>query len=206
MWYSKVVAMRTCFGLGCVADAPPSFLLFHDARATEIDIPEIVDDGTTSWTAEPAIALDDVGRIQRIRALGGGMLGIVDPLSCQALVKRLDAAGEIAPIARYGRCGEGPGEFRDITDVALDGDTVIVADYQRNVLTFFVASGDGHRTLRIERTADDPWNITDILSANEQEVLLNGSLSGTACLVFTAARPPARTIPSVAGRTPHCRG
>lgn len=72
-------------------------------------------------------------RIGRVAARGDGGSYVAQPAECQVLV--LDAGGTV--LHRIGRCGGGPGEFRQITDLGLLDDTLWVWDQESSRVSYF---------------------------------------------------------------------
>jgi hypothetical protein len=68
-----------------------------------------------------------------------GDVAVSQPTSGEVLV--ISRAGEIA--ARYGGRGEGPGEFRQMTVIGWQADTLFVADHRLFRVTFFPPKGEG---------------------------------------------------------------
>lgn len=71
---------------------------------------------------------------------------VVVPIRQDLQLRLFDPSG--APLARVGRSGEGPGEFRSLGQVAWKGDTMLVVDSRLRRITYLAPDG---RLLRAER-------------------------------------------------------
>jgi hypothetical protein len=99
-----------------------------------------------TWTlaAEPDLIIGEDGtpegefnRINAVIPLPGGELLVAD--AGESALKVFSESGEY--LRAIGRQGEGPGEFRSISWVALEGDTLIVHDFSIRRLTFLHLDG-----------------------------------------------------------------
>lgn len=73
-----------------------------------------------------------------------GLLFIAQPR--EFLVRVLDGRGQV--VREMGGYGEGPGEFKDVEALALDGEELVVLDRDNGRLTYFSLDGDHLRTIR----------------------------------------------------------
>lgn len=114
-------ALLACILSACHSDDEPSFWLFADVRPTTLAVEGAPSD--VSWAGVRTIPLDQIGRISRGRVWRDTVVGIVDPMSCQVVLVTIHGE-EPHYLRRFGRCGEGPGEFRGLTDFMIDGDKI----------------------------------------------------------------------------------
>lgn len=169
---------HVCVGVwllaACSEPPPDLWWMFGDAPASGIDVPEAM------LSPAPVVAsfpVDGVSQISTARLGPDRTLGVVDLRTCQVILYRLgaDAAPETE---RLGRCGEGPGEFRGITDILIEPDTVVVVDHDQQILTFLPRRGGTPRLLELRDLAEQGWRAFEILRTDGAVILAAGVLPG----------------------------
>jgi hypothetical protein len=73
------------------------------------------------------------------------LLAIADGMACQAVIYH---TGEGRFVSRWGGCGGGPGEFREITAMAWRADSLFAADKRGNVISVLGPTGSEIRRIR----------------------------------------------------------
>ncbi len=157
----------------------PSYYFFPEGPFQSVEIPEPASGSAADapWSAGPELVLEEVGSIFVARVFSDTLVGIVDPMACQGHLYGLDPEGHaLRHLARLGRCGDGPAEFRGLVDLHAHGDTLILADEQRNTLSFFPVQGGEPRRLQLGSGLDDPWRVSEIVHVEESSLLLLGTL------------------------------
>ena len=109
---------------------------------TVVDLSEIDVCGTCRLALEAVVRLgadEDPGMIEEewTRAAWGGEMGYLT--FAGATIKRFDADGRFA--GQIGRSGDGPGEFRAVTDVHVVGGQIVAFDYGNRSWSQFDESG-----------------------------------------------------------------
>lgn len=79
-----------------------------------------------------------LGYVRAVAPLGGSSVAAADGMARDVVL--FDTAGAVR--AHFGRRGGGPGEFRSVSALAGEGDTLIVADPAASRLTYFDARGE----------------------------------------------------------------
>lgn len=154
----------------------PSWWLDGAADASVIELPA---EGTVAFAPEGGrrFVLDRVGQITQARAWGDTIVGVIDIAACEAVL--VSVAGEdVEWLQRFGRCGDGPGEFRAPTDLLLDGDTLIVVDGDHGRFTFLPLDGSAVRDIQLTQVAGDPWIPLEIVAADAETIVVTASLPG----------------------------
>jgi hypothetical protein len=138
--------------LGACGEAQgPSYYFFPQGPVQSVEIPEPASGSAADapWSSGPELVLEEVGSIFVARVFSDTLVGIVDPMACQGHLYGLDLEGRgVRHLARLGRCGDGPAEFRGLVDLHPHGDTLVLADEQRNTLSFFPVQGGEPRRFR----------------------------------------------------------
>jgi hypothetical protein len=86
-----------------------------------------------------------LGRIDGAAA-NDSVVVVADTRACEIVVFARRSSREIA---RFGKCGQGPGEFQQINTVALKQDTIVVADRNGARLQYLANAGTVLRTVRL---------------------------------------------------------
>ena len=126
-------------GLACSDEASTPALVARDSLGIRL-IRAASDGERLSLSPLPFSAeLPEFGDILDVAMTTSGLLVVLDPLGPSVVV--LDSTG--AEQTRFGRDGEGPGEFRaaGLTGLVLVGDTIIVPDAFNQRVTFFDLEG-----------------------------------------------------------------
>jgi hypothetical protein len=157
----------------------PSYYFFPQGPFQSVEIPEPASGSAAdaAWSSGPELVLEEVGSIFVARVFSDTLVGIVDPMACQGHLYGLDPVGHaLRHLARLGRCGDGPAEFRGLVDLYAHGDTLVLADEQRNTLSFFPVQGGEPRRLQLGSGFNDPWRVSEIVHVEESSLLLLGTV------------------------------
>lgn len=172
---------------GCSQDAPPTTMLL-----TGVDLPArlIRDVGpgrvSVEWQRSYGASQGPaaLGVIGAVAADDAGRLIVFDVSACQLVVFDWKSAGKKAPV-RLGGCGDGPGEFRHVRNIALLGDTLAVVPVSGNYVQFVTLDGLEMGRLHFEA----------LLGAGESVQELE-ALGGTTFALSVAHPPNAATLRS----------
>ncbi len=100
---------------------------------------------------------EDLVGVHPVAVGGGGTLAVGQRMDRQ--VRIYTQAGQL--VAKVGRDGEGPGEFRGVGSVGWIGDTLWVDDPMLNRLTFFRSDGSLVRTVGLPARGHMPGSFED---------------------------------------------
>lgn len=169
-----VLALHGCSGGPETGVRGPSLLPDHPPILDAAPQPITAEVAGARWEAGRVIPLERVGLVVSARTAGTDSVLVVDGPACQAVLFRL--VGDVPEyLSRHGRCGDGPGEFRSPVDALLLGDSVLIADHDRNTLTLIPRNGGPPRVLSLPHSHEDPWRIAEVIGADESQVLATGT-------------------------------
>lgn len=103
-----------------------------------------------------------------------GILAIVDLQACEIAILELE---RLTLLRRFGRCGDGPGEFRFIQDITFVGDSLFVFDQRTRQIIVLDMEGNEGRRMRPPVLGQPPvLLLTDMSAVNDSTVLVGLAL------------------------------
>lgn len=95
---------------------------------------------------------DGLGYLGRIAGVAANsrVVVVADAFSCNLVVFSRETQ---APLHRFGRCGNGPGEFKDLSSLQLRGDSIVVSDLRGTRTRIVSLTGDELRRFELDTLA-----------------------------------------------------
>ena len=122
--------------------------------------------GLLSFTGVGAIAVD-----------GQGHLAVVDDGDCQIVVIAITTG---LPVARLGKCGDGPGEFRKIRSLAYFDSHYVALDAASQSVIWMTDDGTETRRLRLQLYKEDGVSfVTRVDQVDDTTLVANVELNPT---------------------------